>query len=139
MLNSVEGASFLDLFAGCGAVGIEALSRGCANVCFVEKNPANAAIIKKNLSRAGFSENADVVTGDVSAFIEKNTRAFDIVFSDPPYGTGLADKTLRAVKKSAAGIVIVQSHINETLDTRGFTVVKSKKYGQTMLVILKPQ
>lgn len=138
MLNSVDGASFLDLFAGCGAIGIEAISRGCGSACFVEKNPANAAIIKKNLSRAGFLENARVVTGDAVKFAENGAFAFEIIFLDPPYESGLVDVTLRAARKNAKGVLVVQGHINETFDARGFTVIKSKKYGQTRLVVLKP-
>jgi 16S rRNA (guanine(966)-N(2))-methyltransferase RsmD len=82
----LEGADFLDLYAGSGAVGIEALSRGAGNVVLVEKAPPALKVLKANLTRLGIKEGAEVHAGGVSAFLRRGDGgAFDIVFLDPPY------------------------------------------------------
>lgn len=85
---AVAGARCLDLFAGTGAVGIEALSRGATNVVFVERSGRAVGAIRDNLARAHLAEDAAIVKSDVTAFLNKHTAAqglFDIVFCDPPY------------------------------------------------------
>jgi 16S rRNA (guanine(966)-N(2))-methyltransferase RsmD len=81
------GAVFLDLYAGSGAVGIEALSRGAAHVLFVERAPAALKVLRANLTRLELKEQFHVQSGSVASFLRKPppTPAFDIVFLDPPY------------------------------------------------------
>jgi 16S rRNA (guanine966-N2)-methyltransferase len=83
----IEGARFLDLFAGSGAVGLEALSRGAARVEFVERAPAALAVLKKNLARLGLTEGFRIHGAGVGAMLRKMKAetAFDVVFLDPPY------------------------------------------------------
>src|SRR5512143_3613174 len=84
----VEGASFLELFAGTGAVGIEALSRGAARAVFVDSSVKSARLISENLESLGYRERAAVVAKDVLQFLKKTASEvgpFDIVFVDPPY------------------------------------------------------
>jgi len=85
----IEGARFLDLYAGSGAVGIEALSRGAAEAVFVEKAAPALKALRANLLRLAIGEGAQVVPGTVAAFLRKDwgTR-FDLVFLDPPYNAG---------------------------------------------------
>jgi len=83
------GASFLDLYSGSGAVGIEALSRGAARIVFVERVEPALAALRENLARLGLREGARVHAGSVSAFLRRgrpeSSPRFDLVFLDPPY------------------------------------------------------
>ncbi len=87
----IQGAAFLDLYAGSGAVGIEALSRGAAHVTFVERSPAAVKNLRANLERLGIDSGFDIQTGSVGAFLrfaaEANPRPelYEVVFLDPPY------------------------------------------------------
>lgn len=85
----IEGASFLDLYAGSGAVGIEALSRSAGQVTCVERAPAALKVMRANLTRLGVSAGFDVQPGSVGAYLRKALKAaergFDVVFLDPPY------------------------------------------------------
>jgi 16S rRNA (guanine(966)-N(2))-methyltransferase RsmD len=87
----VEGAAFLDLYAGSGAVGIEALSRGAAGVAFVERAPAAVKVLRNNLARLGVTEGFRIHMGSVGTFLRRAQAAFDsaagfdLVFLDPPY------------------------------------------------------
>ena len=87
----IDGARFLDLCAGSGAVGIEALSRGAAHVMFVDRSRRMCALIEKNLYTLGVEDEVEVVLAEASEFVRRNTRKqgmiFDIVFFDPPYAT----------------------------------------------------
>jgi 16S rRNA (guanine(966)-N(2))-methyltransferase RsmD len=85
----MEGAAFLDLYAGSGAVGIEALSRGARRVVFVERAAAPLKTLRGNLARLGIEEGAEAVAGTASAYLDKASvsasAGFDVVFLDPPY------------------------------------------------------
>ncbi len=81
-----DGGEVLDLYAGTGALGIEALSRGCERAVFVEKDRAARGTIQENLRRTGFTERAEVVAGEVRRAVERMAgRRFDLIFADPPY------------------------------------------------------
>lgn len=105
----IEGALFLDLFAGSGAMGLEALSRGAARAVFVEINRECVQCISDNIQKVGMAEQAQVLQGDVFAKIkalEKMGRAFDIIYADPPYEKGqeglqYGEKLVRAIDESA--------------------------------------
>lgn len=104
--NDIEGATFLDLFAGSGAMGLEALSRGAAKAVFVEKNRDSVACIKKNLAKLGFESQGVVLSLDVFIAISKALSMhspYDIIYIDPPYDTGeapLGQMTLRALDEA---------------------------------------
>jgi len=90
----VEGARVLDLYAGTGALGIEALSRGAENALFVDVGPAVVAAVRDNLARAGLGDRGAVRRSDVRRFLERepsDTGGFDLVFLDPPYEAGGAE------------------------------------------------
>ena len=90
----VEGARVLDLYAGTGALGIEALSRGAENALFVDVSPAVVAAVLDNLARTGFGDRGAVRRSDVRRFLERepsDTGGFDLVFLDPPYEAGGAE------------------------------------------------
>ena len=101
--QDILGCRFLDLFAGTGAIGIEALSRGAREAVFVEHQQKAAACIKENLSFTKLSDRARVLKADaVSALYQlEREEAFDIIFMDPPYGQGLEQQALAALQNSA--------------------------------------
>ena len=139
--SSIHGVRFLDLYAGSGAVGIEALSRGGAEVVFLEQDPGCLRILRENLEMAGLGPKR-VVGGDVLRVLPRLIRQgedFDIIFIDPPYGTGLAGRTLDVVASSnllrPQGLVIVEHFFKEPLPQviGKLSRVRVKVHGQTGL------
>lgn len=134
--EAVPGSNVLDLFAGSGAFGLEALSRGAEKAVFVEKDPRCARIIGKNIATLGIQGRSEVVTSDVSAWSEKEggKKAFDLVFADPPYNTGLAKNVLNMINRYAilnhSGILVIEHHGTEALPGAegSLTLLKCKTY-----------
>lgn len=136
--NDVGGARFLDLFAGSGQIGIEALSRGAKEAVFVEMVRDAAACIKKNLEHTKLSDKAVVYANDCLTAIAKlasKKESFDIIFLDPPYDSELYEDTLSAIKRagilSEDGIVVVESRLRNDLsftEDLGFETIKTKEY-----------
>lgn len=118
-----EGKSFLDMYAGSGIMGLEALSRGFSHAAFIEKNPKAAKILKANVG--------EVIVGD-SLKIAPKLGYFDVVYIDPPYGQGIYEASLKAAN---SGIFILE-HV-ENVDLTGFTVLKQKKYGDKLITVIK--
>jgi 16S rRNA (guanine966-N2)-methyltransferase len=90
----VDGASALDLFAGSGALGFEALSRGAVHASFVEQGAAQAAAIREAAVKLAAGERAEIAQADALAWLRSSGRRFDLVFLDPPYGAGLLEPVL---------------------------------------------
>ncbi|MBW8057885.1 MAG: 16S rRNA (guanine(966)-N(2))-methyltransferase RsmD [candidate division NC10 bacterium] len=139
--SSVCGVRFLDLYAGSGAVGIEALSRGGAEVVFLEQDPDCLRVLRENVEMAGFKQRR-VVGGDVLRVLPRLARqgeGFDIIFLDPPYGTGLARRTLDVVASGdllrPRGVVIIEHFTKEVLPQGIGSLwrTREKTHGQTML------
>jgi len=134
----IVSASFLDLYAGCGSVGIEAISRGAKNVVFVEKNKTNILLLKKNLSLFPDYHAVHVFEGTVLHFLKKNKDTFDIIFIDPPYAEGNEEilQTLGCYDNiSPGGLVIIEHFHKKNLpDTAGvLSLLKRYRYGGTTL------
>lgn len=103
----IEGATFLDAYAGTGAVGIEALSRGAKRAIFVEKNRGAVEVIRENLRALGIADQTEVYTGKTAWVLER--LAADIVFMDPPYELeGEYGQVLELLGKQKSGLTIVQ-------------------------------
>jgi 16S rRNA (guanine966-N2)-methyltransferase len=83
--HEVIGAVFLDLFAGTGAMGIEAISRGAKKSVFIDNHPTSIQVIKKNLKNSGIIDKANVISGDVLSLLQGVKQKFQIIFADPPY------------------------------------------------------
>lgn len=98
--QDIEDARFLDLFAGSGAMGLEALSRGAAHATFVELGRPSLAAIKRNIELLGEEEQATVILGDVNAQIPLLKGPFDLIYADPPYGKGLGAQVLHTIDKN---------------------------------------
>jgi len=131
----VEGRRVLDLFAGSGQLGIEALSRGAASAVFIDSDKDAAQIVKANLEATALGEKATVLQTDSIAFLQTSGLTFDIVFLDPPYSTGLLQKALPLVgeKMAPGGIIICEAPFAEKLpETAGaFNLNRIYKYGKT--------
>ena len=93
--NRVAGARVLDLFAGTGALGLEALSRGASFACFVDNGAVACDLIRRNIELAGVAERAILLRRDAARLGQWRSPPFDLVVLDPPYGTGLPERTLR--------------------------------------------
>ena len=115
----VEDSRVLDLFAGTGQLGIEALSRGAASAVFVEQRRDAVALIRENLKLTGLSERARVVNGEALAYLASAGEKFDLIFLDPPYAAKLWKPGLEAVSRfdilSDHGIMICESPQDEEL------------------------
>jgi 16S rRNA (guanine966-N2)-methyltransferase len=99
----IEGAHCLDLFAGSGALGLEALSRGAATCTFVDAGGTQIAAINAALLALGAAGQAEVLAGDARAWLARDRRRYEIVFVDPPYGSGLLEPVLQALPRHLAG------------------------------------
>jgi 16S rRNA (guanine966-N2)-methyltransferase len=139
--GSLSGLRFLDLYAGSGAVGLEAWSRGAGVVTLVEQDRRTAAMISANAHVLGF-DRADVVTGPVAGTLARNPAApYDVVFSDPPYAQPGRDVTsdLAALRDQewlvpGAMVVIERGSRDREPDwPDGFIRSREKKYGETVL------
>ncbi len=138
--EGVLEARFLDLFAGTGSVGIEALSRGAQEVTFVERDPRALATIRRNLAITRLADHASLVRRDVFKFIaEYRGAAFDIIYVAPPQYQGLWARTLRVLDGSAlmapGALVVAQIHPKEyePLQLVNLLLSDQRKYGSTML------
>lgn len=144
MRDAIKGASFVDLYAGTGMVGLEALSRGASKAIFVESDRLNARAIKENALRFGFGEKVMVVEGRVEEFLKKAAtegKSFDILFLDPPYCSEEVTKVLPLAGKNLnyEGTVIVEHFFKKKLpETSGeLKMLKSYRYGDTVLTLYK--
>ena len=118
--NDLYGARFLDLFAGSGAIGIEALSRGAKEAVFVDKGDGQISCIRDNLKTTHLEERARVMSADVTEAIRKLDRegkAFDFIFMDPPYRMDLPKKVLEALRDTSLADEETLIIVEEALDT----------------------
>jgi 16S rRNA (guanine966-N2)-methyltransferase len=130
-LDLVDGAIVADLFAGSGALGIEALSRGAERCTFVERDRDALRALRANLAALGLDDRSSVVTGDVLA-AAATVRA-DLAFADPPYDFAAWDRLLSLV---TAPFVVAESGA-EVAAPEGWRVVRSKRYGRTWVTFLE--
>ena len=125
----VPGRRVLDLFAGTGQLGIEAMSRGARECVFVDNSPASVALVRKNLAHCGME--AAVVRSDAISYL-RHAGKFDLILIDPPYAEGLYNDVLNAVFMfdilNEGGIMIVESPGNEPLPDAPLPYVRGKRY-----------
>lgn len=130
-LGGVEGVTVVDLFAGSGALGIEALSRGADHAVFVESDRDALAAIETNLTTLGLDDRAEVVAGDVWRWLERS-RSVDLALVDPPYEFARWDELLDGVDAAR----LVAESDREVHPTGGWRLDRSKAYGATVVSIL---
>ncbi len=146
ILPSMESLLFLDIFAGTGSVGIEALSRGSVSAVFIEKETLHATELKKNLTVCGFDESSEVFVSTAERgihILSEQRRQFDVVFADPPYDKGLAGKTVGLLEGinviASDGILIVEHSFRETIGSENtFILTDQRRYGDTVLSFFRP-
>lgn len=143
-LTDLTGARFADLYAGSGAVGLEALSRGAAHVLLVESDPRAARTARSNVAALGVADQVRLVTAPVRAVLAagpEDGRPYDVVFADPPYATG--GDELEAVQRALvdqgwlapSGLAVVERSRRSTALSwvDSITAVRERRYGETVL------
>ncbi|KPJ60776.1 MAG: hypothetical protein AMJ46_04715 [Latescibacteria bacterium DG_63] len=144
--DRIEGARVLDLYAGSGALGIEALSRGAARASFVDSSAPARRTIRENLASLGLTERGGVVGGVTKSAVRSLSdggERFDIVFVDPPYGRGIAEETLKAIAAARViengGVVVVECGKRESLGERygRLQLQTSRLYGDTRILLFE--
>jgi 16S rRNA (guanine966-N2)-methyltransferase len=138
--NPVPGARVLDLFAGTGALGLEALSRGAARVAFVDDGAAARALLRANIEKMQAMGVTDVWRRDATRLGPNRGAPYTLVFLDPPYGKGLGEAALASAIEGrwlAPGAVIVWEEGTPPLPPAGFTLLDQRRYGDTTVTLLK--
>lgn len=143
--SRTRDARVLDLFAGTGALGLEALSRGAAHALFVDLSSTACRIIRRNIDLCRFPGQADVILQDVLSSLDHpavSQHRFDLIFLDPPYGRGDAARTLEhpqlAALLSENGIIVAEHDTREILSPplTGLDIFRQKKYSRTAVTFL---
>ena len=139
----IEGRRVLDLFAGSGQLGIEALSRDAKEATFVDADKNAIKIVKENLAKTRLADRAAVLQTDSIAFLGMTDKIFDIAFLDPPYQTGLLQKALSLLGGHMAqgGIAVCEHPFVEQLPDEQGGLVKQKeyKYGKVAVTIYRKE
>ena len=139
---SVPEANVLDLFAGSGALGIEALSRGASSAVFVDKSEDSLSVVRENLKITSLSGRAECINSEFDDFLKSCTKSFDLIFLDPPYADGLLDKSLQLIFKNRllkdGGYIICESDGKPEFvpDETLFCVHRLKHYGRVQILLL---
>lgn len=126
----LEGRAFLDLFAGSGQIGLEALSQGAARAVFVDSSKRSCAVVQENIAATDLSAQAQVVNSDFLSFLMRNTEKFDIAFLDPPYRTGMLEKALENITPhmNRGGVVVCEHPTDEELPEKAGEFVRTREY-----------
>ena len=137
----IEGRRVLDLFAGSGQLGIEALSRGAESAVFVDNMKKSLDCISKNLENTGLKSKAEVVNGDFDSYLSRTNKKFDIVFLDPPYYKGLIEKSVEKLFDVTSDYctLVCESALDDLPPEEmfGFHLKKRYRYGKVSVGIYK--
>ena len=138
-LGGVDDLHVVDLFAGSGAMGIEALSRGASSVTFVERDPVALEVIRQNLTSVGAADAekdgyATVIRADVDSWVTTTASRYDLVLCDPPY----AYEGWDALVTRLPGDLAVLEAGTAIAPVEGWEVLKSKRYGGTLVTVARP-
>lgn len=138
---SVEGRVFLDLFAGSGQIGLEALSRGAKMAVFVDSSKASLKVVRQNIAATGMGERAVVQEADFAAYLRRTTQRFDLAFLDPPYQAGLLRQALplTADRMNPGGVIVCEHPAELPLPERAgeFQSEKTYRYGKIALTLYR--
>ncbi len=137
--DPLPGARVLDLFAGTGALGLEALSRGAAQATFVDSGRPALALLRANIERLGAADRAAVIARD-AARLGPCAAPFDLVFLDPPYGRSMGERAITAALSGgwlAAGALVAWEESGPIAPPLGLTLLDARRYGGTMISLLR--
>lgn len=146
ILFDVTDLIVLDLFAGTGSIGLEAVSRGAAEASFVDNSKEALDIIRENIKRCRFENQCRVIPRHIDGAIKtlsKEDKKFDLIFVDPPYLKDLVVPTIRKVLETGLlaenGLIVTEHHPKEPVENlpEGLEVTDERKYGQTMITFIK--
>ena len=133
----VEGARMLDLFAGTGQMGLEAISRGAKSVTFVESGRPSLEALHANIAACGFTEQCKVFAMDALLFLKIGGGEYDVAFIDPPYNQGLVQAALPLVAQQMApgGVILCETDRHEEMpqEVGNFRLIKTRRYGKAMI------
>ncbi|MBU3688627.1 MAG: 16S rRNA (guanine(966)-N(2))-methyltransferase RsmD [Acidimicrobiales bacterium mtb01] len=137
-LGVLDDAAVLDVYAGSGALGIEALSRGARHCTFIERDKRALEAIRANVSKLGLVDRTRVVAGDTLTSVV-GQRNIDLLLADPPYGFSDWDRFFTAIEPVVVddAVVVVESD-REPVERDGWEVVRSKRYGRAWVTFLRP-
>lgn len=138
--NPLQGARVLDLFAGTGALGLEALSRGATHTTFVENGKPALALLTRNIALMRAEPETTILRRDIRALGPNPGAPFDLVFLDPPYGKSMGEAALDAARRGnwlAPQALIVWEEGSAPSLPAGFTLEDSRKYGDTLVTIAR--
>ncbi len=139
ILAKTEDARVLDLFAGSGAMGLEALSRGAAAADFVDISAKACDCIRRNLEKTRL-EGATVTVSDFKSFLNKCTEGYDLIFLDPPYASGYYTAALDIITErsllNSGGVIVAECADPEGFDCRGYEIYRRRKYGKAHIFLL---
>jgi len=133
MIN-FENKSFLDMYAGSGVMGLEAISRGFSNAVAIEKNVKAANIIKLNFKK--FKNAPKLIISDSIKAVKTFKTDFDVIYIDPPYYNGIYEESLNVIKNIASGIVILEHISDIEINFGKYKVIKQKVYGDKIITFL---
>lgn len=139
----IEGRKVLDLFAGTGQLGIEALSRGAASCVFVDRRADTVKLVRENLKLTELSDRARVVAGDSMEYLSTQREKFDLIFLDPPYEAGLLESALAQIARfdilTPHGIIAAEAPSDKTLPALAAPYRSSRtyRYGKIGLTIYR--
>lgn len=140
--ENIKGKKVLDLFAGSGSYGFEALSRGAAFATFVDNNKDAINSIKKNASILK-EENISIINSDIASFLESTNDKFDIVFMDPPYKLDIYEKMVELLEKNELlqpfSIIVLESDKELNITETDYRKIKTYKYGLARIYVLRYQ
>jgi 16S rRNA (guanine966-N2)-methyltransferase len=144
--DRVRGAAVLDLFAGTGALGLEALRRGAAAAVFVERDARLVRALAARVRQEGVADRAEVRAEDVLTAIRRlgaAGRRFSVILMDPPYGQGWIPRTLAAINAAGilaqGGLVVAEGHWRDRPAEAGWCLEREARYGETALWYLRPR
>ena len=141
----LPGANVLDLFAGTGQLGIEALSRGAKHAVFVDAREDACKIVRENLRRTKLENEAKVVRGDYLDYLRRCKEKYDIILLDPPYAEVFLENALKCITEidilHSGGIIVAERPLGKELpwEFDGFTRSKDYKYGKTLITIYRKE
>ena len=142
IISYIPGAAGLDLFAGFGTLGLEAISRGAERIDFIEKDYRNIRVIIENIDRCNFTGMARAIKKDVFKFLSNTSNKYDLIFIDPPYGASMVSESISVINArellSEGGIIVAELGQGERIgEFAGLEIIRNREYGDTVILILR--